>query len=210
MCRQILLAASVAIASMSAIASAQPAPDAPTAPMTPPTGNNGGGGGGNGNGGGGGGGRRGDFNPEDYRARMMERIKEAVKAPDDEWAVIQPKLEKVMTAQRDARVGGGGFGGGGFGGGGGGGRGGPNGGGGGGGPGGGGDQNNSELAKASRDLRTVLQNENASADDIKAKLAALRDARTKAEENLKAAREALKEVLNDRQEATLVMFGALE
>src|SRR5437762_6836879 len=69
---------------------------------------------------------RGNFDPAQFRQRAMDRIKEQLGATDDEWKVIQPKVEKVMTAHRESR---GGFGFGGFGGG----RGGPGGGGGGGG-----------------------------------------------------------------------------
>src|SRR5689334_16497116 len=50
--------------------------------------------------------------PAAFRERMMNGIKERMAATDDEWKVLQPKIEKVMTAQRNARGGGfGGFGG---------------------------------------------------------------------------------------------------
>src|SRR5205814_3579173 len=61
---------------------------------------------------------RGNFDPAQMRERMMNRIKEQLGATDDEWKAISPKVEKVMTAQRESRGGGFGFGGGGFGGGG--------------------------------------------------------------------------------------------
>src|SRR5688572_28506864 len=76
----------------------------------------------------------------DFRERAMTDLKTRLGATDDEWKVLAPKVEKVMTAQRESR---GGFGFGGFGGGG---RGGP----GGGGGGGGGDQQpTTALGKAS-------------------------------------------------------------
>ena len=57
-------------------------------------------------GGGGGGGRRGggggNFDPAAMRQQMMDRMKETLGASDDEWKALQPKLEKVMTAQRDS------------------------------------------------------------------------------------------------------------
>jgi hypothetical protein len=147
------------------------------------------------------GGNRGNRNwdPAAMQQRMLDTVKEQMKAPDDEWKVIEPKLLKVMAAQRDARAGGG------FG------RGGPGG-------GGGGNRGNdqqpqqpqTELAKASRELRDLLAQENASPDQISAKLTAFRAARTKAEAELKAARESLKEVLNERQEALLVTMGMVE
>src|SRR5258708_4012287 len=57
-------------------------------------------------GGGGGRGNPGNFDPAQMRERMMTRIKEQLGASDDEWKALQPAVEKVMTAQRDARAGG--------------------------------------------------------------------------------------------------------
>lgn len=156
------------------------------------------------------GGRRGDrggqdrggrnFDPAQMRERMMNRMKEEMGATDDEWKVLVPKLEKVMAAQRETR---GGFGFGGFGG-----RGGP------GGDRGGdraaSDQPVSKVQQAQRDLRTVLDNKDASADEISKKLAAFREARDKARAELQAAQKALKEVVTQRQEAQLVMNGLLD
>src|SRR2546423_8606561 len=53
--------------------------------------------------------RRGNFDPAQMRERFMNSIKEQLKADDDEWKVLSPKIEKLMTVQRDTR-GGGGFG----------------------------------------------------------------------------------------------------
>lgn len=150
------------------------------------------------------GGRRGNFDPAQARQRMEEFFKTQLGATDDEWKVLQPKLEKVMNAQRDA---GRGFGGGMMGG-----RGGPR------GERGdrGGDQNRpsnrpeSKVAKARTELNTTLENKSASPDEIKAKLKAYRDAREQARADLQAAQRELKEVCSVRQEATLVMLGALE
>src|SRR4051794_18934455 len=97
-------------------------------------------------GGGGGGGGRGKFDPAQFRQRRMEQIKEQLGVNDDEWKVLEPKISKVEDARREAMAGfmmgfggrrGGGGGGGGFGGGG----------------GGGGDQPQSEVGRASQDLR---------------------------------------------------------
>src|SRR4051812_32899013 len=87
--------------------------------------------------------RRGNFDPAQFRERYMNSIKEQLKADDDEWKVLSPKIEKLMTVQRDARAGGGGF------------RGGRPGGGGGGTP---DNQPTTPVAKASADLRTALEN----------------------------------------------------
>jgi hypothetical protein len=182
-----------------------------------------GGGGGNGGGGrrGGQGGQGGgNFDPAQFQQRMNERIKETLKATDEEWAVIQPLLEKVQTKQRDARAGG--FGGGGMLGGGRRGQ---------GGQGGQGaapgaqqpaDQNNqgNQQGRGNRGggatspeadaLRTALENDSTSADDIKAKLTALRESRKKAQGELEQARADLEKVLTAKQEATLVLMGVLE
>jgi len=139
------------------------------------------------------------FDPAQFRERMMNNIKERLGATDDEWKVISPKVEKVMTAQRDARGGGGGFGG--FGGGGG--R--------RGGGGGGADQQpTTETGKASAELRTALENKDTPADDIAKKLAAYREARDKGRAQLLAAQKELKEILTQRQEAVMVNMGMLE
>ena len=141
-------------------------------------------------------GGRGNFDPAQMRERFTNMIKDQMSVSDDEWKVIQPKLEKVMTAQRDAR---------------------------GGGMGGmfsrrrddtGGSQGNdpqrSAVQQAQQDLRTLLENKDAAADQIAAKLTALREARNKAREELASAQKDLKDVLNARQEAVLVMMGMLD
>jgi hypothetical protein len=137
--------------------------------------------------------RRGNFDPAQMRERFMNSIKEQLKADDDEWKVLSPKIEKLMTAQRDARAGAGGFGR----------R-----------PGGGGgnadNQPTTPVAKASADLRTALDNKDTAAEDIAKKLAALREARDKARADLTAVQKELKEVLTQRQEAVLVTMGMLE
>ncbi len=146
-----------------------------------------------------GGGQR-NFDPAEMQRRRLERMKEQLGAPDDEWKVLEPKITKVLTAQRDAFSGFGGFGGGGRRGGGGPGGGGP----------GGGEADNSPVAVAQRELRTLLERENASAEEIDKKLAAFREARAKAAANLEAARKELKELLSAKQEASLVLSGVLE
>jgi hypothetical protein len=154
-------------------------------------------------------GRRGNFDPAQMRERMMNNIKERLGPTDDEWKVLEPKIEKVMTAQREGR---GGFGFGGFGGGGGrrGGGGGAAGGAGAGGGGGADQQPTTAVGIASQDLNKALESKDTPAEDIAKKLAALRDAREKAKANTAAAQKELKEVLTARQEAVLVTMGMLE
>jgi hypothetical protein len=165
-------------------------------------GNGGGGGGGFGGGGGGGGGGRGNFDPAQFRQRRLDNIKQQLGSTDDEFAALQPKIEKVMDLQQQNQMGG--FGG----------RGGGRRGGGGGGGGVGGAAPANATPNPVRDaltaLNTTLQNKDASADEIKEKLTALRDARSKAHDDLVAAQKDLQGVLTQRQEAILVTNGMLD
>ncbi|HVT90922.1 MAG TPA: hypothetical protein VHD56_18865, partial [Tepidisphaeraceae bacterium] len=67
-------------------------------------GGNGGGGGGFGGGGRRGGGRGGD--PAAFMQNRLEQIKQDLAASDDEWKVLQPKVQDVLTAQTEANSGG--------------------------------------------------------------------------------------------------------
>jgi len=145
-----------------------------------------------------GGERRGDFrgggggfDPQQMRQRIIERMKEQLAVSDDEWKVLEPKIEKVFTLQRSSRMGGfmaGGWGQ----------------------RGGEGQQDQSEVSRASRELRSTLENPNASPQEIQQRLTAYREAREKADQELQQARAELKELLTQRQEAQLVMLGLLE
>src|SRR6185503_6952150 len=53
-------------------------------------------GGGQGPGGGPGAGGPQRFDPAQFRQMMLDRLREQLKASDEEWGVLQPKLEKVM------------------------------------------------------------------------------------------------------------------
>ena len=159
---------------------------------------------------------------EQFRQRINDRLKTALKATDDEWSVIQPLLATVEEKQREVltnRFGGlmrGGPGGGGR-------RGGDNNGGNGAQPeartagqgegnrparreGPGRPQPSAEAAA----LETALQDDNTNVNDLKTRLAALRAERTKANNDLASARTDLQKVLNMRQEAVLVLAGILE
>lgn len=137
-----------------------------------------------------GGGRR-NFNPEEFRKRMEETLKTALKATDEEWTVLQPMIEKVSNARRAADSGrgfrppGGGA------------------------PGGGTTSDRPGAAEQAA-LRETLQNENASKEEIQAKLGAVRAQKKQAQADLEAAREDLKKVVTLRQEAVLVGFGILD
>lgn len=160
--------------------------------------------------------RRRQFDPaqrEEFMQRMRERMslamKERLAASDDEWAVIEPRLTKVAELRMQGGFGGmrGLFGGR---------ERGP------GGPGGPGapegrdresDRPQRELspieAKA-RALNEVVENKESTPEQIKAAMTELRAARVKQEQEAKAARESLREVLSLRQEATLVTMGLLD
>ena len=135
-------------------------------------------------------------NAADFMARMNDRLKTSLKVTDEEWTVLKPLVEKVQTAQREAGAGRG-FGGRGPG-----------------GPGGGADANapadTRPGAAESTALRTALDSDSTSADDLKAKLAAVRAVRKKGAADLAVAREELKKVVTVRQEAVLVSMGILE
>src|SRR5258708_21450073 len=50
---------------------------------------------------------RGNFDPAQMRQRMMDRYKERLEVTSDaEWKIIEERIDKVMTAQREARIGG--------------------------------------------------------------------------------------------------------
>lgn len=145
---------------------------------------------------------------QDFMQRINERVKTTLKASDEEWTVIQPLLEKVQILGREAMSGrfggmrrrGGG-------------------------QGGTGDQNGGQGAQGgqgerggqggggspeSQALRTALESESTSPEEINTKLAALRESRKKSQAQLDQARDELKKVLTLRQEAALVQMGLLE
>ena len=161
---------------------------------------------------------------EEMRQRAEQHVKDLLDVKDEEWKVLQPKLQKIQQLQRDATPramgmmmfgpdgpGGGrvfiGPGGGA-----------PPGGGevigggpppGGFGP-GGPDQPHSVVQEKLNDLRETLQNKDSTPDDVKAKTQALREARAQAKADLAKAQEDLVAVVTPRQEAVLLSLGYLE
>jgi Spy/CpxP family protein refolding chaperone len=144
-------------------------------------------------------GNRGGFDPARFMEERLNQTKESLGASDDEWQVIKPKIEKVYNAQfasmasrfggsgRDRSRGS---------------------------DRGSSDRSNrgptSPAATAARELRDALDNKDTPADQIVAKLAALREARNKAKAELEAAQKDLQSVLTPRQEAVLVAAGTLD
>jgi hypothetical protein len=148
---------------------------------------------------------RGNFDPEQFRARMMERYREALEVQnDDEWKLLEQRIEKVLTARRD--LGGAGFFGRGFGG--------PRRENAGGGGGDGGQRRGARFggAEASPEMEALQKaiDSKASSEELKAKLAAYRTARKEKQAKLDSAQEDLRKVLSLRQEASAVLMGLLD
>lgn len=147
---------------------------------------------------------QGNLDPQQMRARLGDRLKTMLRATDEDWAVIQPLVEDVVVKQgavmrgqtggmlgamgmmlgRRAGTGG---------------------------------QADdaapsqpSAQSTAAEALRKAIDDDNAPVADLKAKLAALREARKAAETALHDSREKLRAVLSHRQEAQLVLLGILD
>ncbi len=150
---------------------------------------------------------RGNFDPTQFRQRMMDRYKERLEVTsDDECKVIQDRIEKVTQLQRDLRIGG------------------PGGPGGRRGPGGGDAAQTGTNGGPPADRRGFFGGEpnpdvealqkaldsKASSDELKAKLAKLRDVQKDKETKLVKAQDDLRKVLSVRQEATAVLLGLLK
>ena len=164
------------------IALAQPAAGA--APAAPPAG----------------GGMRagaGPVDPAQFRQKQLDNIREKLGATDEEWNALSPKVEKVVDAKREASTGAGmSF--------------------------GsavgrgavfrstGGSDIGTVPGKAMQELRASLEQKEASDDEIKKKLTAMREAREKARADLAAVQKELQQSCTPRQEATLVTLGILE
>jgi hypothetical protein len=130
--------------------------------------------------------------PPDFtemRKHMEDEIKQDMDVTDDQWKAIQPKLEKVEELNESLA-----------------GHHGP--------PRGPNDQADDEkvspVEQAVRDLEDTLDKDNATDDQIKSKVEAVRKAKETATADLKAARKELREGLTVRQEAVLVARGILD
>jgi len=145
------------------------------------------------------------FDPEQMQQRRMERVKDELEVKDDEWAALQPLIQKVMDAQRAVladRMGGmfrGGRGGG------------DNAGGGSGDNGGrrrGGFGGFAEPSPEAETLQKAIDSK-ASNSEMKAALAKLQESRKAKQTDLETAQANLKKVLSVRQEAILTAQGLL-
>lgn len=143
------------------------------------------------------GGGRGNFDPEQMRQRMMERVKEQMEVKnDDEWKVLEPLVQKVMDTRRDVQMSGMGrmFGRGG--------RGGDQ-----------GDQGNRRrFGPEPSAEETALEkaiDAKASKEELKSAMAKYREARKAKEAKLQVAQDDLRKVLTVRQEAIAMSNGWL-
>jgi Spy/CpxP family protein refolding chaperone len=145
--------------------------------------------------GGGQSGHAGQVDPAKFEQAIYDAIKEKLDVTEAEWDAIQPKLETVRQAQANTRSGAG--------------------------MGiasaqGGvaraqsGANVDTPLGHAMSDLRTALDEKDASVEDLVKKMAAVREAREKAREELKKAEEDLKTSITPRQQAILITLGQLE
>lgn len=146
------------------------------------------------------------MDPAQFQERRVARLKEQLEVTkDDEWSVILPRVEKVMQAQRELRLGGMGRGG----------------------PGGGGANNPDEGANSGRNrasagtnpeettnnpdaaaLRKAVEAK-ASAAELKTHIAKMRETLKKREAALATAQDELRKVLTTRQEAIAILLGLL-
>ena len=147
--------------------------------------------------------------PAQMQRMMTERMKGQLGAGDEEWKVIQPRLQKVMELRQQVNAPGRGmmFGG----------RGQAM------GPGGRGQAEGqrtrpgtgqpqrepSAVEKTTQELQKLLADETAKPEQIKVKLTALRTAKEKAQKDLAIAQKELKQNLTVKQEAILVLSGYL-
>jgi len=122
---------------------------------------------------------------------MEQRMQRQLGASEAEWKKVGPGVMKVSQLNR--QVTGGGMGGMFF----------------------GGRQNApdrqlTEMDKATRQLRTLLENESAKPEDIEKQLTALRTARANVKKQLVAEQQKLQKQVTVRQKAQLVLMGLLD
>jgi len=134
------------------------------------------------------------WDPARMRRRMQQRMKEQLGATDEQWETLGPQIEKVQTLTTQIKGGGmialmrrraltaqAGEG-----------------------------EEQTELEKATQELQAALADEATEPAQIKKLLAALRDAREKGKEELAKEQDALRKLVNVRQEAQLVLMGLLD
>lgn len=133
-------------------------------------------------------GNRGNFDRSQIMERIMERYRENLGISVAEWKVVQPKVQAVMDNRISGTSGMMSF----FG-----------------GRGSRGRGDSSTEKTPTSELRDLLEKDDASKGDIKAKLAAYRADRKAREAKLKKAQEDLRQLLTIKQEAQAVLAGLL-
>jgi len=132
---------------------------------------------------------------DSFQQAQLNRMKDLLGSTEDEWKILEPRLEKVQDLLRDsgsrASIGSGRGRRGGFGG--------PL----------ASETPTTAVQQAARELQDDLAKKETSADELKSKLVALREARAKSQAELTKAQDQVRELLTARQEAVLVMAGML-
>lgn len=146
-------------------------------------------------------------NGRNFTAAQMQRLQDSLQATDDEWKIIQPRIEKIESLRRSnqsSRTSSRGR------------RGNSSGSSAGMAPAVSGSPTQApasgeqtELQIASQQLQQALNNKDTPPQELKARLAALREARAHALEELTKTQEELRDILTSRQEAVLVTLGLL-
>jgi hypothetical protein len=133
---------------------------------------------------------------EEFRKQMSQQMQKDMGATDEEWKVLEPKIQKLTElgmktrggamGSRFFRIG----------------------------MGGADNEKPTAVETASDDLKKVLADKNATPDQVKKALTTYRDARDKskqdAKQELEKAQKDLREILTQRQEAYLVTRGLLD
>jgi hypothetical protein len=115
------------------------------------------------------------------RQMALESLRNQLRVSEQEWPVVKPRLLAVYDLARPAIA-----------------------------PGGRNEPPKTELEQRSRELRELLQADKPDVEQIKAKLAAYRAMKNKANQELAAARQSLRQIMDLRQEAVLVVNGLLD
>jgi hypothetical protein len=115
------------------------------------------------------------------RRQALEDLKNQLGISDQEWTVIRPRIEAAYNLQHPMMPGNPGN-----------------------------EAKRTEVQQKSIELSELLRDKAAAADQIKARLAALRAAKDKARQELAAAQQNLRQILTLRQEALLVLNGLLD
>lgn len=124
--------------------------------------------------------------PTEYRKKMSEQLRTKLGATEEEWKILEPRIEEVEKLTADVKgpslmntgllpV----------------------------------DTTQTDVAKAAKALRELLKR-NATPDELADAIATWRQAKAKATVALEKAQAALRESVNPRQEGLLIQMGLLE